>query len=166
MKYKNPAMTVDILVLTIHQEQLEILLISRKKPPFKGSWAIPGGFVEIDETLETAAKRELEEETHLKNLSLLPLKIFDTVDRDPRGRTISMAYWTFISDRNAPIAGDDAAKSQWFPLSNLPKLAFDHLEIIETLKKQLINFANNASWLSLANDFKVQDLVTALKSIQ
>ncbi|HON44063.1 MAG TPA: NUDIX hydrolase [Planctomycetota bacterium] len=165
MEYKNPAVTVDILVLSIQKNTFEILLISRKNPPFQGHWAIPGGFVNIDETIEHAAKRELEEETSLKNLPLMPLQYFDAVERDPRGRTISLAYWTMTNKRREVQAGSDATHTQWFPLTNLPPLAFDHRQIIETLKKHLQKIFQNATWLTLVQDFKVQALLKSIEKI-
>ncbi|MBN2745967.1 MAG: NUDIX hydrolase [Bacteroidales bacterium] len=127
--YPRPAFTVDIIVLS---KEEKILLIQRKKPPFKGQWALPGGFVDLDETLEQAALRELKEETGISFDTLTAFKIYDAIDRDPRHRTISMVFFkTELAMHNlSVIAGDDAASAQWFSIYDLPELAFDHKKII------------------------------------
>ena len=97
-----------------------------------GTWALPGGFVEIDEDLEAGANRELEEETGLKNIALTQFKTYGTPGRDPRGRTISVVYYGFLTNKSPKIeAGDDAAEASWFDLNDLPELAFDHEEILK-----------------------------------
>jgi 8-oxo-dGTP diphosphatase len=129
--YPMPALTVDCVVFGFNGTQIKILLINRGVEPFKGKWALPGGFVHMDESVDEAAKRELEEETSLKNIFLEQLYTFGTPDRDPRGRVISVAYFALISlENNLPVAGDDAQKAQWFALTDIPALAFDHHEII------------------------------------
>lgn len=133
--YHNPAMTVDIAVLTFQKKDLHILLIQRKNQPFQGQWALPGGFLEPKETLDHAATRELAEETGVKNISLSPIGMFDKVDRDPRGRTLSMAYWSILSAQQCNVkAGSDASRAKWFSLKKLPELAFDHEDIIQKLR--------------------------------
>src|SRR6056297_2328876 len=132
-KYPRPSVTTDCLIFTKQTVQ-EILLIERKNPPFEGKWALPGGFVEIDEDLEESAKRELQEETGLTNISLYQLQTFGKPGRDPRGRTISVAYYGFITsegEKQKAIAGSDAKNVNWFDLNHLPSLAFDHDEIIQ-----------------------------------
>lgn len=130
-EYPRPAVSVDVVVLREGRpDQLEILLIRRGGDPYKGMWALPGGFVEEDETLEQAARRELEEETGLKRVRVVQLAAFSDPSRDPRGRTISVAFTARVGPRAAAGAGDDASDSRWFPLSGLPKLAFDHAKII------------------------------------
>lgn len=129
MKYKNPCATADIIV----ERNNKILLTRRKYPPFKGCWALPGGFLDYGkETLEEAATRELEEETGLKtkteNLRLLG--VYSDPKRDPRGHVITHTYIT-NKFKGRVNAGDDAAESEWFPLDNLPKLAFDHDKAIK-----------------------------------
>jgi 8-oxo-dGTP diphosphatase len=131
-EYPRPAVTTDCLLFTRQNNTLHVLLIQRDKPPFEGKWAFPGGFVEIEEDLEEAAHRELKEETSLDGIELSQLHTFGKVDRDPRGRTISVVYYGFVPDENtAARAGSDARDARWFPLSNLPGLAFDHDKIID-----------------------------------
>jgi 8-oxo-dGTP diphosphatase len=124
------AVTVDIVCLRPAGKPVEILLIQRGKPPFAGQWALPGGFVETDEDLETAARRELYEETSLKPDNIKQFYCFGAPRRDPRGRTISIAYLAFFDDQQSYQAGDDAAAAGWFTLNSLPALAFDHHQII------------------------------------
>ena len=134
-KYPRPAVTADCIVITKEAEP-KVLLIERGGEPFKGCWALPGGFMNMDETTEQCAFRELEEETGLKIGEVHQIGAYSRVDRDPRGRTITVAYLAVV---DAPIAvkgQDDAAKAQWFPLSALPELAFDHEEIMrDAIKK-------------------------------
>lgn len=122
--------TSDCVVIT-KEKVPKVLLIQRGSEPFKGAWAFPGGFMEIDETTEQCAIRELEEETGLVVTDIHQIGAYSKVDRDPRGRTITVAYLSII-DAPAEVRGqDDAAKAQWFPLSELPSLAFDHAGIME-----------------------------------
>ncbi len=128
-KYPRPALTADCVVIT-REEQPKILLIERGYEPFKGCWAFSGGFMNMDETTEECAIRELEEETGLKVTDVHQIGAYSRVDRDPRGRTITVAYLAVI-DQPVEVKGqDDAAKAEWFPLSDLPSLAFDHSDII------------------------------------
>jgi len=134
-KYPRPAVTVDIILFT-NETDPKVLLIERKKPPFQGNWAFPGGFIEPDETLEDAAKRELKEETGMRVNNLEQFKTYSEPNRDPRGRTISTVFYAKISTSIAQKAqaGDDAAKADWFLLEKLPNLAFDHQKIIDEAK--------------------------------
>lgn len=135
-KYPRPMVTVDIAV--IKQNTRELLLIKRKNDPFKGSWALPGGFVDKDEALIDAAKRELAEETGITGQELKQLAAFGDPGRDPRGHTISIVFYTLMANQQlTATAADDAADAQWYSLNHLPPLAFDHQKIINTLKKQL-----------------------------
>ncbi len=128
-KYPRPAFTVDAVILYPSGDKL--LLVKRKNEPFQNQWALPGGFVEIDEQGIEAVKREVKEECNLDVIPLIEIGCFDHVDRDPRGRVISLAFLCEISDAtNLPKAGSDAAEIDWFPFSTLPKLAFDHNRII------------------------------------
>ncbi len=129
-KYPRPALTVDALVFRKPDETWEILLIRRGAEPFIGKWALPGGFVDMDELLETACCRELEEETGLKIERMEQFKTFDGIDRDPRHRTISVVFSAILEDGQVTNAGDDAREVRWFSLSELPELAFDHALIV------------------------------------
>lgn len=126
-EYPRPALTVDACLFTYFDDCIHLLLIERKHAPYEGKWALPGGFVDADETAEDAIQREMFEETGLKDLQLYQLFTNSNLNRDPRGRTVSVVYFGFIrnTDGNAK-AGDDAAQAKWFPLNQLPPLAFDH----------------------------------------
>ena len=128
-KYPRPALTADCVVVTKEKEP-RVLLIQRGNEPFKGRWAFPGGFMEMDETSEQCAIRELEEETGLKVSVVHQIGAYSKVDRDPRGRTVTVAYLAIV-DAPQPVVGqDDATKAQWFAVSALPLLAFDHADIL------------------------------------
>lgn len=129
-KYPRPALTVDAIVYFNDENGTSILLIERGIEPFKGKWALPGGFVNIDELLETACKRELKEETGLEVKKMEQFKTYDAINRDPRHRTISVIYSAEISQKAEVIGGDDAAHAKWFPVNDLPEMAFDHSEIL------------------------------------
>ncbi len=151
-KYANPAVTVDIVVFSVFNDDLQVLLIERGHPPFKGQWAFPGGFIEIDEPLETAARRELEEETGLRVARMEQLHTFGDPGRDPRGRTISVVYLTLVNvDQVQPQAADDAAAVNWFSVFNPPPLAFDHDQIlrcaVERLQQKLEVTVVGRDWL-------------------
>lgn len=130
-KYPRPALTVDAVVLRQFGGEWQILLIERGIEPYMGKWALPGGFVNMDELLENACMRELEEETGLKVEKMTQLKTFDAINRDPRHRTISVVHYTFLTSDQEIKAGDDAKKVAWFSIKQLPELAFDHAEIIQ-----------------------------------
>ena len=129
-KYPRPAVTADCIVMTREPEP-QVLLIQRGHEPFKGCWAFPGGFMNMDETTEQCAIRELKEETGLMVNNLHQVGAYSKVDRDPRGRTITISYLP-ISDSPGDEKGqDDEANAPWFPISTLPALAFDHEEILK-----------------------------------
>ena len=134
-KYPRPAVTADCIVITKEAEP-KVLLIERGDEPFKGCWAFPGGFMNMDETTEQCAIRELEEETSLRVSDVHQIGAYSKVDRDPRGRTITVAYLAIVDEPIAVNGQDDAAKAQWFPLSALPELAFDHDEILPDAVKK------------------------------
>ena len=136
-KYPRPSLTVDATVFRKTDNGYEVLLIQRANPPFKGGWALPGGFVDMDETLEDAIIRELQEETSLTGIKLEQLHAFSTPGRDPRGHTISVIFWGILNNNQKPIAGDDARNVKWFDIDHLPELAFDHDEVIKTAIQKL-----------------------------
>ena len=136
-EYPRPAVTVDVAIVT-RDEKPRVLLIRRKHDPFAGCWALPGGFVDMEESLEAAARRELIEETGVPTASLQQLRTFGDPQRDPRGRTISVVYLAQVdADAVLPQAADDAAEVGWFSLARPPKLAFDHKEILAHVRKHL-----------------------------
>ena len=130
--YPRPAVTVDIIVTKSVANNSQILLIERKHEPFKNQWALPGGFVDIDEEIDDAAYRELKEETSISGITLKQFQTFGKTGRDPRGRTISIVYYGNPDNPNFKAkAGDDAKNLGWFDINRLPQLAFDHKEIID-----------------------------------
>ena len=134
-EYARPSVTVDCVVfgLDLDAEDLKILLIQRSGKPFAGMWALPGGFVDMDETLEQAAKRELQEETGISRLYLEQLYTFGDPGRDPRDRVITVAYYALVKLTDHTIKADtDASDVAWFGVSDLPRLAFDHAKIVAT----------------------------------
>ncbi len=148
-KYPRPAVTADCIVITREAEP-KVLLIQRGDEPFKGGWAFPGGFMNMDETTEQCAIRELEEETGLHVSKILQIGAYSKVDRDPRGRTITVAYLAVIDEPIAVTGQDDAAKAEWWPLSGFldkpsgkaerPYLAFDHYDIMQDAIKAYKSF--------------------------
>ena len=129
-KYQRPAVTADCIVITKENEP-KVLLIQRGNMPFLGDWAFPGGFMNMYETTEQCAVRELEEETGLRLSKTQQIGAYSKVDRDPRGRTITVAYLAIVDAPIAVTGQDDAAKAEWWPLSDLPHLAFDHYDIMQ-----------------------------------
>lgn len=127
--YPRPAVTADCVVFSNDSDGLSVLLIERANEPFKGCWAFPGGFMDMEENAEDCARRELKEETGLQLEHMEQIGVFTDVDRDPRGRTVSIAYSALVEKR--PVIGaDDAAQARWFPISEIPALAFDHEKIL------------------------------------
>ncbi len=139
-EYPRPAVTVDVILIT-RDEVPKILLIQRKNEPFINKWAFPGGFLDMDEDLETAALRELQEETNIQHIQLKQFKSYGAVNRDPRGRTVSVVFYAIIDLEITPTAMDDAKDAKWFPLDQIPTLAFDHQSILNefTIRKQKAN---------------------------
>ena len=129
-EYPRPALSVDVVVFRRKNSTRELLLIRRKFSPFQGAWALPGGFLDENEDLETAAARELQEETGLIVQDLQQTKAYSQPKRDPRTRVISVGFIGSVSSDQEAVAGDDAATAQWFDANNLPDLAFDHGQII------------------------------------
>jgi 8-oxo-dGTP diphosphatase len=138
-EYPRPSLTVDCIIFGLDESsRLKVLLIQRAKDPFKDAWALPGGFVDENETLEYAALRELKEETGISDLFIEQLFTFGTPGRDPRGRVVTVAYYSLINLAEHKIGADtDAQDVKWFPINTLPPLAFDHAEILETAINRL-----------------------------
>jgi len=129
-EYPRASVTVDIVVVT-KERRPRVLLIQRKQPPFQGTWALPGGFIDMDETLEASARRELEEETGIQVGKLAQIAVFGDPGRDPRGRVVSVAYVALVrADDQVLAATTDADAAAWFPVDTLPDLAFDHATIV------------------------------------
>lgn len=137
-KYPRPALTVDCVVFGLDAEDLKVLLIQRDMPPFAGRWAIPGGFVEMGETLEQSALRELEEETGISNVFLEQLYTFGDPGRDPRERVVTVAYFALVKLSNHLVqAATDARDAAWFAVDDVPPLAFDHKKVLKTAHERL-----------------------------
>lgn len=137
-KYEKPSVTADIVIYTIQNNDLKVLLVKRGIEPFRDKWAIPGGFVRIHESLEDAAKRELEEETGVRDVYLEQLYTFGDPKRDPRGRVITVAYIALINSENIKLkATTDVSDAQWFSIKKIPQLAFDHKKILDYSSKRL-----------------------------
>ena len=141
-EWPRPMVTVDAAVFAVTKDRTKLLLVNRGHDPFKGKWAIPGGFINMEEELEDTVARELAEETGLKGIKLEQMRTYGTVGRDPRGRQITVVHMGIINEIKPLKAGDDAQKAQWFDIDNLPAdMAFDHNEVasfaIARLKEKL-----------------------------
>ena len=135
-KYPHPSVTTDCVIFGFNGERLQVLLIERGIEPFKGRWAFPGGFLKMDETAEEGAKRELKEETGLENAYIQQLHTFSAPNLDPRERVITIAYYALVNIQEVK-GGDDAASARWFPLDEIPPLAFDHDYILRMATQKL-----------------------------
>lgn len=137
-RYARAALTVDVVLFGWDGARLQLLLIQRANPPFAGQWALPGGFVDLDETLDQAAARELAEETGVADVYLEQLFTFGAVERDPRERVVSVAYFALVDlQSHVPAAASDASDARWFTLDALPSLAFDHADILAVAMARL-----------------------------
>jgi 8-oxo-dGTP diphosphatase len=137
-EYPRPALTVDCVVFGFDDGALKILLIRRGLEPFKGRWALPGGFVRVEEEIDAAARRELAEEAGVSGVYLEQLYTFGGLHRDPRERVVSVAYYALVRQEDmSPAAATDADEAKWFELAKVPSLAFDHAQILETALKRL-----------------------------
>ena len=160
-RYPRPAIAADIVVFGYRNQEIFLLLIERDLVPFKGMWALPGGFVKDGETLGETAKRELFEEAGVQNLYLEQFHVFDDIKRDPRERVLSVAFFALVKpDEYFPESGTDASDARWFKLSKLPKLAFDHQKIIEFALRVLQEKIKSApiAFELLPNQFTLSDL--------
>ena len=166
--YPRPMLAVDAAVFTVRDGRLDILLIKRGHAPYEGMWALPGGFVDMDEELEPAAARELEEETGVTGVRLEQFHTFGGVDRDPRGRLVTIAYLGVVaSDGCNPRAADDAAAAAWMPVANLPRLACDHNLIIATAvdRLRMLARARTGNLGMLPPSIQDEDFARALESV-
>ncbi len=136
-RYRYPAISVDVVIFTLREDDLHVLLVQRRYSPFAGRWAIPGGFVEADESLEAAARREMEEETGVRQVYLEQLFTFGDPKRDPRGRVVTVAYLALVPAPLAIRAGGDASDARWWSVHQLPPLAFDHAKILKYALQRL-----------------------------
>jgi 8-oxo-dGTP diphosphatase len=137
-EFARPALTVDVVVFALDEDELRVMLVERALAPFARRWALPGGFVRVSETLEDAARRELHEESGLKDIYLEQLYTFGEIDRDPRERVVTVAYYALVNlAGHAVQASTDARNAAWFPVNDLPDLAFDHDNILATAHGRL-----------------------------
>lgn len=166
--YPHPAVTVDIVIFTVRDAQLKLLLIRRAGEPYQGKWALPGGFIHLDETLEGSARRELEEETGVSGVYLEQLYTFGAPDRDPRERVITVAYYALIpSDKLQLRAATDAEAVGWFGMDELPDLAFDHPDIIAMAHQRLVAKLDYSTiaFQFLGRDFTLSELQSVYEII-
>ena len=137
-EYPRPAVTTDCVIFGFDGTELKVLLVERGRDPFKGRWALPGGFMKMDESLEECARRELKEETNVSNVYLEELGAYSSVNRDPRGRVVTVVYIALVRPVDFEvIGGDDADSAAWFPVSDVPPLAFDHDKILSDARVRL-----------------------------
>lgn len=143
-EYPHPAVTADCVVFGFDGRVLHVLLVERGVQPFLGMWALPGGFLRMDETIEDCARRELREEVGIKDIYLEQFHVFSAIRRDPRERVVTVAFFAMVSKSDFEIiAGDDAANASWFEIDSLPPLAFDHSEIIEKARAHIREVLKN-----------------------
>ncbi len=168
-KYERPSVTVDVVMMSLRQRDLQVLLVKRRSWPYEGMWAVPGGFVNTNESLETAAKRELQEETGLQDVYLEQLYTFGDPGRDPRTRVITVVYFALLdSERLQVRAASDATDVGWFSVYNLPALAFDHDQILDYTLNRLrgkLDYTTIAFSL-LPEQFTLRDLQRVYEIIQ
>ena len=165
-KYPHPAVTTDCVIFGFDGSELQVLLIERGIEPFKGKWAFPGGFLNMDETAQEGALRELKEETGLENAYIEQFNTYSDPGRDPRERVITIAHYALVRIQEVK-GGDDAAKAQWFPIDEVPQLAFDHDKILRDAMRKLrerIHFEPIGFEL-LPEKFTMRDLQVLYESI-
>lgn len=167
-EYPHPAVTVDIVIFTIRDARLKLLLIRRAGEPYRGQWALPGGFIRLDESLDASARRELEEETGVAGVYLEQLYTFGAPARDPRERVITVAYYALIpSDKLQLRAATDAEAVGWFGMDELPELAFDHPDIIAMAHERLVAKLDYSTiaFQFLGGDFSLSELQSVYEII-
>ena len=162
------ALATDLVIFAFDGDALRLLLVRRGKPPFRGEWALPGGFLEHGETLEECARRELREETGVELRRLDQLSAFSTPGRDPRGNVVSIAYLALVRASNVlATAGSDAAEAAWREVDALPKLAFDHADIVEMARRRLADalYTTTAAFDLLPDSFTLAEAQTAFERV-
>lgn len=167
-RYPHAAIAADCVIFGFNGKNLKILLIERGQEPFKDYWALPGGFMRMDETIEETAERELEEETNIKNVYLDQFKVYSNVKRDPRERVVSIAFIALVKPEDCDVvAGDDAAKAMWFDDGMLPPLAFDHALIIREAREYLkdILYRKPVAFELLSKTFTISQLQAVYEEI-
>lgn len=165
-KYPRAAVTTDCVIFGFDGKQLQVLLIERGVEPYKGEWALPGGFLRMDESVEECAFRELREETAFEPVSLEQFGVFSAVDRDPRGRVVTIAFYALVKKEDVH-GGDDAARAQWFNIDLLPPLAFDHQDILHEAQQALKRDIHHqpVAFRMLAEHFTMPQLQRLYESI-
>ena len=165
-KYEHMGVTTDCIIFTYEDWQLKVLLVRRGGEPYKGEWAFPGGFLKMNETAEQGALRELREETALTPAALVQLGVFSDVDRDPRERVITIAWYALVKP-SAVVGGDDADEAAWFPVDNLPPLAFDHRKILKAALERLRQdiYFRPVGFDLLDDEFTIPDLQRLYEAI-
>ena len=156
-RYPHPAVTTDCVVFGYDGLRLNVLLVERGEGPYTGCWAFPGGYLNIDEDAPDGARRELMEETHLSVSNIEQLGAFTAPDRDPRERVISIAYFTLTHIQDVQ-GDDDARQAKWFPISELPKLAFDHQEIFNQALKRLSDYLKLKTGNFFSDSFSYEEI--------
>lgn len=167
-QYWKPSVATDVVIFTIVEGVLKVLLIERGEEPFKASWALPGGFLREAESLDQCAAREVKEEVGISGLHMEQLYSFGAPLRDPRGRVISVSYMALLRMQEKATAGSDAADARWYPVERLPKLAFDHRDIIHMAHDRL---SSKAAYSSIAlelmpREFTLAELQQAYEAIR
>ena len=168
-EFEHPAVTVDIVVFSLRDDRLQLLLIQRAIEPFRGRWALPGGFIRMDEDLEQSARRELQEETGIHDIFLEQLYTFGTPDRDPRERVISVAWYALISSSQLALnPTTDASDARWFAMDELPDLAFDHNRIVQMAHRRLVDKSDYSTlaFQFLPKEFTLQELQQVYETLQ
>ena len=168
--YPHPAyyVTTDIVVFTFREARLHVLLIERGNAPYQGQWALPGGFLRPEEELEACARRELAEETSVEQFLLEQFTTVGSVDRDPRGRVITVAYLALVRWDPAIKGGSDARDARWFPLDQLPGLAFDHGDLIKAARARLEQMLDDRPMLLLQflpEEFGIGDMQSVYDAV-
>lgn len=165
-KYEHMGVTTDCIIFTYEDWQLKVLLVRRGGDPYKGEWAFPGGFLRMNETAEQGALRELREETALVPSALVQLGVFSDIDRDPRERVITIAWYALVKPY-AVVGGDDADEAAWFPVDKLPHLAFDHRKIFDAAMERLRRdiYFQPVGFDLLDDEFTIPDLQRLYEAI-